>query len=90
MDIWLKWGFHGGSVVKNLPANVGDAGNMDSIPGLERSPGEENGNPLQCSCLRNTMDREVWSATVHGVTKNHTGLSAQTVIPTFAWNNMVK
>jgi len=49
-------GFPGGSVVKNLPANVGD---MGSIPGSGRSPGEGNGNSLQYSCLENCMDREV-------------------------------
>ena len=43
MGIWWKWGSPGGSVVKNLPANARDAGDMGSIPGLERSPGEENG-----------------------------------------------
>ena len=59
-------GFPSGSVVKNLPATVEDAG---SIPGLGRSPGEGNGNPLQYSCLGNVMDREAWWATVHGVTK---------------------
>ena len=59
-------GFPGGSVVKNLPANAGD---MASIPGLGRFPGERNGNPLQYSCLGNPMDREVWQAAVHGVTK---------------------
>ena len=41
----------GGSVVKNLPANAGDTGNVGSVPGSERSPGEGNGNPLQHSCL---------------------------------------
>ena len=51
-------------MVKNLPANTGD---MGSIPGLGRSPGEENGNPLQYSCLENSMDRGAWRATVHGV-----------------------
>ena len=61
-----------GSVVKNLPANTGDAG---SIPGLGRSPGEGNGNPLQYSCLENPMDRGVWQATVQGVTKSWTQLS---------------
>ena len=55
-----------GSVVKNLPASTGDQG---SIPGLERSPGEGNGNSLQYSCLENPMDREAWRATAHGVTK---------------------
>ena len=44
-------------MIKNLPANAGDAGDIDLIPGLGRSLGEENGNPLQYSCLDNTMDR---------------------------------
>ena len=59
-------GFLGGSVVKNLPDNVGDVG---SIPGSGRSPEEGNGNPLQYSCLGNSMDRGAWWATVLGVTK---------------------
>ena len=62
-------GFPGGIVVKNLPANAGDAG---SIPGLGRSLGEGNGNPLQYSCLENPADKEVWRATVHGVPKSRT------------------
>ena len=70
--IVIFWGFPGGSVVKNLPAKAGDAG---SIPGLGRSPGEENGNPLQYSCLEIPMDRGVWQATVHGFTKSQTQLS---------------
>ena len=49
-------GFPGGSVVKNPPASTGDARDVDSIPGLGRSPGEGNGNPLQYSCLENPMD----------------------------------
>ena len=61
-----KVGFPGGSVVKSLPASAGDA---DSIPGLGSTPGGENGNPLQCSCLGNPMDRGAWWATVHGVAK---------------------
>ena len=56
--------FPGGSVIKNLPANVGD---MGSIPGLGRSPGERNGNPLQDSCLGNPMDRRTYQAIVHEV-----------------------
>ena len=60
------YGFPGDSVVKNLPANAGD---VNSIPGSERSPGEGNGNVLQYSCLGNPMDRGAWWATVHGVTK---------------------
>ena len=59
------WGFPGGAVVKNLPANVGDARDVGLIPGSERSPGEGNGNPLQYSCLENSMDRGAWWATVH-------------------------
>ena len=54
------------SVVKNPPANAGDVG---SIPGSGRSPGERNGNPLQYSCLANPMYRGVWLTTVHGVAK---------------------
>ena len=59
-------GFPGGSAEKNLPTNAGVTG---SIPGLGRSPGGGNGNPLQYSCLENLMDREAWWATVLGVTK---------------------
>ena len=61
-----------GSVIKNLPANAGDRGDTGLIPGLERSPGEGNGNPLQYFCLGNPMDRERWWATVHGVSKSRT------------------
>ena len=60
-------GFLGGAEVKNLPASAGDVG---SIPGSGRSPGEGNGNPLQYSCLGNPMDREAWQVTVHGVAKS--------------------
>ena len=59
-------------VVKNLPTNAGNTGEVGLIPGLGRCPGEGNGNPLQYSCLENSMDREAWQATVHGVTKNRT------------------
>ena len=68
-------GFRSGSVVKNLPANAEVAGDLDSIPGLERCPGGGNGNPLQYSCLENPMDRGAWWATVHGVIKSQTLLS---------------
>ena len=50
-----------------------NAGELGSIPGLGRSPGEGNGNPLQYSCLENSMDRGAWWATVHGVAKSWTG-----------------
>ena len=62
-------GFPGGSVVKNPPANAGDTGDAVSTPGLGRSPGEGNGNPLQYSCLGNPMNRRVRQATVHEVAK---------------------
>ena len=59
-------GFPGGSAVKNPPASAAD---VDSNPGLGRSLGEGNGNPLQYFFLGNLMNRGVWWATVHGVTK---------------------
>ena len=62
-------------MVKNLPANVGDARAKGSVPGSGRSPGVGNGKPPQCSCQENSMDRvhsmDSW-ATVHGVAKNQT------------------
>ena len=62
------WGFLGGSVVKSLPA-----GDIGLIPGLGRSSGEGNGNPLHFSCLeKNPMDRGAWWPTVHGVSKSRT------------------
>jgi len=59
-------------LVKNLPAKAGDTRNTGLIPGSGRSPGEENGNPLQYSCLDNSMDRGDWQAIVHGVAKSQT------------------
>ena len=64
--------FPGGTVVKNLPANAEDARNTGLIPGLVRSLGGGNGNPLQFSCLGNSMDRGAWRAIVHGVTESDT------------------
>ena len=64
-------GFPGVTVVKNQPANAEDVG---SIPGSGQSPGEGNGNPLQYSCLENSMDRGAWRATVHGIAKSWTWL----------------
>ena len=60
-------GFSGSSAVKASACNAGDSG---SIPGLGRSPGEGNGNPLQYSCLENPMDGGAWWATVHQVAKS--------------------
>ena len=62
-------------MVKNPPANAGDTRETGLIPGLGRSPGEGNGNPLEYSCQGNPMDREAWWATVHEVTKSQTRLS---------------
>ena len=61
-----------GSVVKNLPANAGDTRDMGSIPGSGRFSGIGNGNPIQYSCLENSMDRGSWQATVHRVVKSQT------------------
>ena len=63
-------GFPGGSLVKNLPASAGAAGDAGLILRLGRSPGRENGNPLQYSCLENPMDRGAWQAAVHRVAKS--------------------
>ena len=60
--------------VKNLPANVGDISDAGSVPGLGRSPGGGQGNPLQYSCLENAMDRGARRATVHTVAKSWTRL----------------
>ena len=62
-------------MVKNLPGNVGDAGDLGLIPELEISPGVGNGNPRQYSCLGNPMDRGAWRATVQRVTKSQIQLS---------------
>ena len=53
--------------VKNPPANAGDIGDMGSLPGSGRSPGEGNGNPLQYVRLENSMDKGAWQATLHGL-----------------------
>ena len=67
-------------MVKNPPANAGD---MGSISGSGRSPGEGNGNSLQYSCLENPMDRRAWHAAVCGVRKSQTRLSKYTIITPF-------
>ena len=64
----LPWWLNG----KESPCNEGEARHMGWIVGLERSPGEGNGNPLQYSCLENPFNREVWWSTVHGVAKSWT------------------
>ena len=76
-------GFPGGSEIKASACNVGDLG---SIPGSGRSPGEGNGNPLQCSSLENSIDGGAWWATVHGVAKSRTRLSNFTSLLHFTRN----
>ena len=62
-------------MIKNQPVNAGDVRDADSVPELGRSPGGENDNPLQYSCLDNSMDRELWLANIHGAAKSRTQLS---------------
>ena len=71
-SVYIHIGFPGGSDSKESDCNAGDLG---SIPGSGRSPREGNGNPLQYSCLENSMDRGAWWATVYGVAKSRTRLS---------------
>ena len=66
-------------VQENPSANARDTGDPGLIPGSERFPGEGHGNPLYYSSLENPMDRGVWWATVHGVTKSQTHLSTQKI-----------
>ena len=72
VDVFLEFSCSGGSEVKASASNMGD---LASIPGLGGSPGGRYGNPLQYSCLENSMDRGAWNATVHGVAKSQTQLS---------------
>ena len=77
LKLWKKiyqLGFPGGSDSKESACDAGDLG---LVPGLGRSPGEGNGNPLQYSCLENAMDRGAWWAVVRGVTKSRTRLSSR-------------
>ena len=71
--IWQN--FPGGSVENNPLATAGNARDVSLIPGLGRSSGGGNGNPLQDSCLESSVDRGAWQATVHGVSKTWTWLS---------------
>ena len=71
----ILWSPRQGDVSSNGKESASDAEDQSLIPGLGSSFGEGNGNPLQYSCLENSMDREAWWATVHGVTKSWTRLS---------------
>ena len=68
-------GYADDSVVKNLLTNTEDTGDVGLVPGSGRSPGVGNGNPLQYSCLKNSMGRGAWWAAVHGVAESWTRLS---------------
>ena len=78
-------GFPGASVVKNPPVNARDARNVGSIIGYGRYPGEENGNPLQYSCLENLMDRGAWQATVPRVAKIQTQLKQLSMLHIYVY-----
>ena len=71
----MKSGNAFASLVSDGKESACNAGDLGLIPGSGRSPGEGNGNPLQCSCLENPLDGGAWCATVHGVTKSQTRLS---------------
>ena len=84
-----------GSAAKESACNAGDTGDLGSIPGLGRSPGEGNGNPLQYSCLDNPMDTGVHWAAVHGVAKSWTQLNGLSRAGTLlrssgSWTSAVK
>ena len=74
LSFFLTWEFPGSSIGKESACNAGDLG---SIPGWRRSPGEGNGNPLQDSCLENPMERGVWWAIVHGIARIGHGLATK-------------
>ena len=88
--LWSLWVSQVVLVVKTPPASAGDARVVGLIPGLGQSPGVGNGNPLQYSCLKNSIDRGAWWATVHGVTKSWTRLSTCACIHTHVTSDGLK
>ena len=74
MNSVLYVGFPDGASGKTLPANAEDVRGLGSVPGSGRLPGGGHGNPLQCSCLENPMDRGAWRAAVRGVAKSRSRL----------------
>ena len=88
-SLWCVRGFPGSSVVKNSLANAGDSRDPGLIPGSGRSPGGENGNPLQYFCLENSMGRGTWQATVNEIAKSWTRLTdCTTTCCLFCRNNL--
>ena len=77
-------------MVKNPPANAGNTRDLSLISGPERYPGVGNGNPLQYSCLENSMDRGAWQATVHGVAKSQTPLCTHAHIHSSSGNTSMR
>ena len=75
-------------MIKKLSASAGDGRDMDLILGSERSPGGGNGNPLQCSCLENSMDRGAWWSPIHGVTKE-SGMTEHTCTHTCVYHKLI-
>ena len=92
MILLYPWNFPGDVLVNNPPANARDAGDTGLIPGSGRSPRGGNDNLLQCSCLKNPMDRGAWRATQHGVVKSQTWLSmhALTISPIRCWGGSIR
>ena len=86
----LTKAFEGGSVVKNLPASAGGAGDMGSIPGWEGSPGGGNGNPLQCSCPENPMDRGITLPQSHAKTLSFPPTFIFLMPPVFPCGSVIK
>ena len=78
-DLSKLWAYQMALAVKNPSANAGDVRDMGKVPGSGRSPGGEHSNPLQCSCLEHPMDRAVWRAMVHMVTKSWTQLKQRSM-----------
>ena len=76
-------------VVKNPPANAGDTRDEGSIPGLGRSLGVGNGNPLQYSCLETSMNRGTWWTTDHGIAKSQTGVNTHTHTPPHTYRGRI-
>ena len=90
--LYTVWASQVVLMVKNLPANTGDARDMDSIPGSGISPGGGHGNPLRYSCLENPLDRGAWGLTVHSVAKSRIQLkilSTHTHTPTMLTTSWV-